>query len=172
MLSYQMLHCVLTESQLGSWLSASRCMDTSLPRCLQMKHLDRNPEHRDFLYRGHWVAPTTSLWITWAVHFNSRQFCTSKVQNSPFSQLVGSISIRAWSVVEVPWVFLKARSKTMGCGKGSHAFLSWCLWKCWGYYFSEGRMEVLMYNLWKQRKTKAGFSEFLKLFKVLRFFFF
>lgn len=31
-------------------------------------------------YTMHWAAPTTHLWVTRAVRFSSRQFCTSKVQ--------------------------------------------------------------------------------------------
>lgn len=49
---------------------------TYLLTYLQMKPLDRKPARILEIE----ISSTTYLWVTRAVHFNSRQFCTSKVQ--------------------------------------------------------------------------------------------
>lgn len=118
--------------------------EKSLPRYLQMKHLDRKParershQRRDLLYQvlgGPYRLPARNK----GTSFSFQAILHQKSASSHLSQLVSSIGIRAASVVEVPWVFLKARNETTGGGKRRHAFLSWCVWKAGDIIFRKGK---------------------------------
>lgn len=71
------------------------------------------------------VAPAASLRVKKSSSFSFQAVLHQLSVNSPFSQLVGSSSVRTTRVAEVLYVLLEAQTKTVVYGKRREAIVAW-----------------------------------------------